>query len=78
MIGRGIARQGYPVATVDGDAVGEVTSGMPAPTIGKNLALALVRTDVAKIGNELDVLVRGKPVRAKIVKTPFYQTRYKK
>jgi aminomethyltransferase len=78
MVGRGIARQGYQVATVEGEIVGEVTSGMPAPSLGKNLALALVRADLAKIGNELDVIVRGKPVRARIVKTPFYQTRYKK
>ena len=78
MIGRGIARGGYPVTTVDGEQVGEVTSGMPSPTLGKNLALALVRADVSKVGGELDVLVRGKPVRARIVKTPFYQSRYKK
>ncbi len=78
MVGRGIARQGYPVASVEGETLGEVTSGMPAPTLGKNLALALVRTDLAKIGTELDVLIRGKPVRAVVVKTPFYQSRYKK
>jgi aminomethyltransferase len=78
MIGRGIARGGYPVATPEGETVGEVTTGMPSPTLGKNLALALVRADLAKIGRELDVLVRGKPVRAGIVKTPFYQSRYKK
>ena len=78
MIGRGIARQGYAVRTPDGEQVGEVTTGMPAPTIGKNLALALVRSDVAKLGTELDVIVRDKPVGAQIVKTPFYQSRYKK
>lgn len=78
MTGRGIARQGYSVATPGGETVGEVTSGMPAPTIGKNLALALIRADAGKIGTELDVIIRGKPVRARIVKTPFYQTRYKK
>jgi aminomethyltransferase len=78
MIGRGIARQGYPVVTTQGETVGEVTSGMPAPTIGKNLALALVRSDVAKIGTELDVIIRGKPIRAQVIKTPFYQSRYKK
>jgi len=78
MVGRGIARQGYTVASTDGETVGEVTSGMPAPTIGKNLALALVRADAAKPGTELDVLVRGKPVRAVVVKTPFYRARYKK
>jgi aminomethyltransferase len=78
MTGRGIARQGYQVATIDGEVIGEVTSGMPAPTIGKNFALALVRTDLAKVGTELDVVIRGKPVRAVVVKTPFYQSRYKK
>lgn len=78
MIGRGIARGGYPIVTLDGEPVGEVTTGMPSPTLGKNLALALIRADLAKIGAELDVLVRGKPVRAKIIKTPFYQSRYKK
>ncbi len=78
MVGRGIARQGYPVVTVEGENVGEVTSGMPAPTLGKNLALALVRADLAKTGTELDVVIRGKPVRGVVVKTPFYQTRYKK
>ncbi|GAC1357421.1 MAG: glycine cleavage system aminomethyltransferase GcvT [Herpetosiphon sp.] len=78
MVGRGIARGGYPVVSVNGDTIGEVTTGMPAPTIGKNLALALVKSEHAAIGGELDVLVRGKPVRAKVVKTPFYQSRYKK
>jgi aminomethyltransferase len=78
MTGRGIARGGYPVTTPSGEPVGEVTTGMPSPTLGKNLALALVRADLAKLGTELDVLIRGKPVQARIVKTPFYQTRYKK
>ena len=78
MIGRGIARAGYPVVTLEGKPIGEVTTGMPSPSLGKNLALALVRADLAKVGGELHVLVRGKPVPARIVKTPFYQTRYKK
>lgn len=78
MIGRGIARGGYRITTPEGEDVGEVTTGMPAPTLGKNLALALVRTEHAKIGTELDVIIRDKPVRARIVKTPFYQSRYKK
>ena len=77
MTGRGIARGGYPVANVDGTVIGEVTSGMPAPTIGKNLALALVETGNTKTGTNLDVIIRGKPVRAQVVKTPFYQSRYK-
>ncbi|WP_026369890.1 glycine cleavage system aminomethyltransferase GcvT [Kallotenue papyrolyticum] len=78
LIERGIARQGYPVTTLEGEPIGVVTSGMPAPTLGKNLALALVRADQATLGAQLQVQVRGKPVRAQIVKTPFYRPRYKK
>ncbi len=78
MIGRGIARGGYEVQTVDGAPAGEVTTGMPAPTLGKNLALALVSSELAKLRTELNVVVRGKPVRAVVVRTPFYQLRYKK
>jgi aminomethyltransferase len=78
MTGRGIARQGYPVAALDGSEIGVVTSGMPAPTVGKNLAYALVKAKTLKVGDEVDVLIRGKPVRAQVVKTPFYKSRYKK
>jgi len=78
MIGRGIARGGYRLVTPTGEAVGEVTTGMPSPTLVKNLALALVRADQAKLGTELDVIIRDKPIRARVVKTPFYQSRYKK
>ena len=76
--GRGIARQGYPVTTTNGAELGVVTSGMPAPTLGKNLAYALVKAKTVKIGDDVDVLVRGKPVRASVIKTPFYKSRYKK
>jgi aminomethyltransferase len=78
MIGRGIARQSYAVMTPEGETVGEVTTGMPSPTLGKNLALALVQTEHAKVGSNLDIVIRGKPVRAQVVKTPFYKSRYKK
>lgn len=78
MSGRGIARQGYPVATTAGEEIGLVTTGMPAPTLGNNLAYALVRAKTVKIGDEVDVIIRGKPVRARVVKTPFYKSRYKK
>ena len=57
-------RQAQQQSMIDGASVGEVTSGMPAPTVGKNLALALVRADLAKIGTELHVIVRGKPIPA--------------
>ncbi|MEP0772779.1 MAG: glycine cleavage system aminomethyltransferase GcvT [Acidobacteriota bacterium] len=72
MIGRGIARHGYPVLK-DGERVGTVTSGTFAPTLQRALALAYVAVELAREGEELDVEIREQPVRAKVVATPFYR-----
>jgi aminomethyltransferase len=78
MVGRGIARGGYEIRSVGGERIGYVTTGMPSPTLGKNLGLGYVPAALASEGSELDVIVRDKPVRARVVKTPFYKPRYKK
>jgi len=72
MIGRGIARAHYPVY-VGEEEVGEVTSGTQSPTLGKNVALALIDSRYAETGNRVHVDVRGKRVEAAIVPTPFYK-----
>ncbi len=72
MVGRGIARQHYPVMT-EGRVIGEVTSGGPAPSLGKNIGLAYVAAEYAEVGTEWDVLIRKIPVRARVVPTPFYK-----
>jgi len=72
MIERGIARQGYPVV-FEGREVGLVTSGTMAPTLGKNLALALVSKELAQPGQELGVMIRNKEVKAKVIALPFYK-----
>jgi aminomethyltransferase len=76
--GKGIARGGYAVHAVDGTPIGEVTTGMPSPTLGKPLGLALVQRAYTTEGTEFDIIIRDKPVRAVVVKYPFYQSRYKK
>jgi aminomethyltransferase len=78
MVGRGVARGDYAIQSVAGEPVGRVTTGMPAPTLGKNLGMGYVPTALAAEGSEFDVLVRGKPVRARAVKMPFYKPRYKR
>jgi aminomethyltransferase len=78
MVGRGIARGGYEIRSADGAPIGFVTTGMPSPTLGKNLGLGYVPSELAAEGSEFDVIVRDKPVRARVVKTPFYKPRYKK
>jgi aminomethyltransferase len=68
---RGIARAGYTVQA-NGQAIGTLTSGGPSITTGQNIALAYVPVEHSKIDTQLDVLIRDKPVKAKVVKTPFY------
>lgn len=73
MLDRNIPRHGYKV--LDGEKiVGEVTSGAPAPTLGKNIGLAYVPKRLAKVGSTFDIDIRGKRRgSAKVVKTPFYR-----
>jgi aminomethyltransferase len=73
MQGRHIARHGYPVLH-EGTSVGEVTSGTLSPTLGKAIALAYVPTPLSKIGQQLEVEIRGKAYPAILVKKPFYRS----
>lgn len=68
----GVPRSHYDVA-VDGTVVGFVTSGTSSPTLGENIGLALVERAYAGVGKQLDIMIRGKPVRAEQVKMPFYK-----
>jgi aminomethyltransferase len=69
---RGIARDEQDVI-INGDRVGKVTSGSPAPYLKKNIGMAYVPTQLANDGQEIQIDVRGKLVGAQIVKTPFYK-----
>ena len=73
MVDRGIGRDGYPVATLDGTRIGEITSGSPAPFLKKNIALAYVPVAYTEVGTELAVEIRGQLVKAVVVPTPFYK-----
>ena len=73
MIERGIGRDGYSVLSLDGEEIGAVTSGSPAPFLKTNIAMALVPTAVAASGADVFVECRGNRVRAKQVPLPFYK-----
>jgi aminomethyltransferase len=73
MVERGIGRDGYPVLSLDGERIGAITSGSPAPFLKTNIAFALVPTAVAASGEDVLVEVRGNRVRAKQVAIPFYK-----
>ncbi|HLL75136.1 MAG TPA: glycine cleavage system aminomethyltransferase GcvT [Pyrinomonadaceae bacterium] len=69
---RGIARDDQDVL-VNGERVGRVTSGSPAPFLKKNIGMAYVPAELANEGQELHIDVRGRSVAARVVPTPFYK-----
>ncbi len=69
---KGIARDEMPVI-IDGEKLGVVTSGSPAPFLKKNIGLAFVPTEFANVGQEIKIEVRGKQLAAEIVPIPFYK-----
>lgn len=73
MVERGIPRHGYTVADGSGRAIGVVTSGTMSPSMKVGVGMAYVEKEMSKIGTEINIVIREKPVKAKIVKTPFYK-----
>ena len=72
IIDRGIAREHYGIFK-DGQQIGEVTSGTPSPTLEKNIAMGYVPFAMREPGTEVEIEVRNKFIKAKVVKLPFYK-----
>jgi aminomethyltransferase len=72
---RGIPRAHMPVLAASGDVVGEVTSGTFSPTRRVGIGLALVSADAGvEDGDELEVDVRGRRSRVRVVRPPFVES----
>jgi aminomethyltransferase len=72
--GQAPPRHGYPVFHA-GKQIGEITSGLPSPTLGYGIALALVSSPAPALGQPLEFEVRGRRVPAKVSKRKFLQNR---
>ncbi len=72
LLDRGIIRENYKIFK-NGKNVGYVTSGGYSPTLKKTIGLALVKTELSSIGTELEIEIRGKLLKTKVVPTPFYR-----
>ena len=72
VVGRGIAREGYPLRAADGGE-GEVTSGTWSPTFEKAIGLGYLPTGAGQPGESLVVSVRKREVEVVAVPTPFYK-----
>jgi aminomethyltransferase len=75
--GRAPAREGTEIH-VGGRQVGLVTSGGFGPTVGGPVAMGYVETTFAAPGTEVSLIVRGKPLPARVVTLPFVPARYKR
>jgi len=73
MIDRGIPRHYYEICDVEGNVIGEVTSGTMAPSLDKNIGMGYVNTPFAKADTEIFIKIREKLLKAKVVKLPFYK-----
>jgi aminomethyltransferase len=69
--GKRIAREGATVV-VAGREVGQVTSGTFSPTLEKPIAMAYIESGSAKLGQPVEIDIRGKREPANVVKLPFY------
>jgi aminomethyltransferase len=59
-----------------GQVIGEVTSGLLAPTVDQPIAMGYVRADQATLGTTVLAMVRGKAVPMVVAAMPFEPTRY--
>ena len=75
--GRRVPREGCEVLH-GGEVVGIVTSGTYSPTLERPIAMALVRTDLARAGVDFEVALRGKTIEARAEGMPFYSRKRKK
>jgi len=71
MIDRGIPRHDYLIADATGKKIGRVTSGTQSPVLEKGIGMGYVPTELSKPGSEIFLEVRGKLLKAKVVKMPF-------
>jgi aminomethyltransferase len=72
LTGRGIPRAEYPVVC-EGRQIGVVTTGSYAPTLDKNMGLALVSAEYAEIGRQFAIEIRGKQIPAQVIPKPLYR-----
>ena len=71
MIDRGIPRHGYELTTAEGDKIGVVTSGTMSPIRKIGIGMGYVKPEYSKIGTEICIDMRGRKLKAVVVKPPF-------
>jgi len=76
--GRAPAREGAEIADKSGRVIGRITSGGFGPSVNAPVAMGYVEIAFANDGTGIDLLVRGKPLPARVAPMPFFPHRYKR
>ncbi len=76
--GRAPAREGTIIKDKSGRVIGKITSGGFGPTVNGPIAMGYVEASLAADGTEVELIVREKPLPARIVKLPFVPNRFKR
>ncbi|MFY9971824.1 MAG: glycine cleavage system aminomethyltransferase GcvT [Roseiarcus sp.] len=74
--GRAPAREGTEIVSPDGAPIGIVTSGGFGPSVGAPIAMGFVQSAYAAVGTPLGLVVRGRPLSARVVALPFHPHAY--
>jgi aminomethyltransferase len=74
--GRAPAREGAEIVSADGAPIGVVTSGGFGPSVGAPIAMGYVTRAHAAVGTPVSLMVRGKPLSARVVALPFHPHAY--
>ena len=69
-------REHTELQDASGKRIGEVTSGLMAPTIDKPIAMGYVSAEFAAVGTRINAIVRGKVVAMEVAAMPFVPNRY--
>ena len=75
---KAIPRHGYTVLNMDGQPIGEVTTGYHGLSVDKSVCMALIDTPYAKLGTDVQIQIRKKVFPGTVVKKRFYDKHYKK
>ena len=77
MVDRGIPRHGYELVNADGEKIGEVTSGTMSPMRKIGIGMGYVQTAYTALGTEIFIDVRGRKLKAVVVKGPVQKNKSK-
>ena len=75
MIERGVPRPSFEIYNREGEKIGHITSGTFSPVLKCGICMAYVPISQAQEGNVVNVKIRNKLAKGKIVAFPFYDTK---